>query len=72
MWNVSGRSGAGLPQAAAPGPGGLAPASGAHAVELRAALVRLRRVTGVPVAFGGLLTGPTETAWMGSPLLERS
>ncbi|MEU6658297.1 helix-turn-helix transcriptional regulator [Streptomyces sp. NPDC046821] len=32
-------------------------ADGADAVEMRAALVRLRRGTGLPVAFGGLMTG---------------
>lgn len=32
-------------------------ADGADAVEMRAALVRLRRGTGLPVAFGGLMAG---------------
>ncbi len=52
MRDVSGMSGAGRRH-----PGR---AAGAHAAEMRAALLRLRRVTGVPVAFGGLLTGPSE------------
>ncbi|MFE5022251.1 response regulator transcription factor [Streptomyces sp. NPDC056656] len=38
----------------------------ADAVEMRAALVRLRRGTGLPVAFGGLMTGGTVTGGTGS------
>ncbi|MER7204759.1 GAF domain-containing protein, partial [Streptomyces sp. NPDC000188] len=41
-------------------------ADGADAVEMRAALVRLRRGTGLPVAFGGLMTGGTVTGGTGS------
>ncbi|MFD3475597.1 response regulator transcription factor [Streptomyces sp. NPDC058695] len=41
-------------------------ADGADAVEMRAALVRLRRGTGLPVAFGGLMTGGTVTGGSGS------
>ncbi|WP_326710435.1 helix-turn-helix transcriptional regulator [Streptomyces sp. NBC_01474] len=41
-------------------------ADGADAVEMRAALVRLRRGTGLPVAFGGLMTGGIMTAGTGS------
>ncbi|MCX5086028.1 response regulator transcription factor [Streptomyces sp. NPDC001939] len=41
-------------------------ADGADAVEIRAALVRLRRGTGLPVAFGGLMTGGPVTGGTGS------
>ncbi|MFE4716440.1 MULTISPECIES: helix-turn-helix transcriptional regulator [unclassified Streptomyces] len=41
-------------------------ADGADAVEMRAALVRLRRGTGLPVAFGGLMAGGIMTAGTGS------
>ncbi|MGW6397936.1 response regulator transcription factor [Streptomyces sp. NPDC055134] len=41
-------------------------ADGADAVEMHAALVRLRRGTGLPVAFGGLMTGGTVTGSTGS------
>ncbi|WP_326773495.1 helix-turn-helix transcriptional regulator [Streptomyces sp. NBC_01445] len=41
-------------------------ADGADAMEMRAALVRLRRGTGLPVAFGGLMTGGTVTGGTGS------
>ncbi|MGW6353857.1 response regulator transcription factor [Streptomyces sp. NPDC055092] len=41
-------------------------ADGADAVEMRAALVRLRRGTGLPVAFGGLMTGGSMTGGTGS------
>ncbi|WP_329569187.1 helix-turn-helix transcriptional regulator [Streptomyces sp. NBC_01361] len=40
-------------------------ADGADAVEMRAALVRLRRGTGLPVAFGGLMTGGTGSVRIG-------
>ncbi|WP_343242463.1 GAF domain-containing protein, partial [Streptomyces sp. SID339] len=35
-------------------------ADGGETVEMRAALLRLRRGTGLPVAFGGLLDGPRQ------------
>ena len=41
-------------------------ADGTDAVEMRAALVRLRRSTGLPVAFGGLMTGGPVTGGTGS------
>jgi DNA-binding CsgD family transcriptional regulator len=41
-------------------------ADGADVVEMRAALVRLRRGTGLPVAFGGLMTGGSMTGGTGS------
>ncbi|MGW6157229.1 GAF domain-containing protein, partial [Streptomyces sp. NPDC055144] len=41
-------------------------ADGADAVEMHAALVRLRRGTGLPVAFGGLMTGGPMTGGTGS------
>ncbi|MFF1256657.1 MULTISPECIES: helix-turn-helix transcriptional regulator [unclassified Streptomyces] len=41
-------------------------ADGADAVEMRAALVRLRRGTGLPVAFGGLMAGGPMTGGAGS------
>ncbi|MFB8265430.1 response regulator transcription factor [Streptomyces sp. NPDC055955] len=41
-------------------------ADGADAVEMRAALVRLRRGTGLPVAFGGLMAGGPVTGGAGS------
>ncbi|MFE2984768.1 response regulator transcription factor [Streptomyces sp. NPDC059262] len=41
-------------------------ADGADAVEMRAALVRLRRSTGLPVAFGGLMAGGPMTGGAGS------
>ncbi|MET8206100.1 helix-turn-helix transcriptional regulator [Streptomyces sp. NPDC005373] len=41
-------------------------ADGADAVEMRAALVRLRRGTGLPVAFGGLMAGGPMTGGTGS------
>ncbi|MFB6671066.1 response regulator transcription factor [Streptomyces sp. NPDC056390] len=41
-------------------------ADGADAVEVRAALVRLRRGTGLPVAFGGLMTGGPMTGGTGA------
>ncbi|MFD3562861.1 response regulator transcription factor [Streptomyces sp. NPDC058686] len=37
-------------------------ADGADAVEMRAALARLRRGTGLPIAFGGLITGGSMTS----------
>ncbi|MET7926093.1 helix-turn-helix transcriptional regulator [Streptomyces sp. NPDC005349] len=40
-------------------------ADGADAVEMRAALVRLRRGTGLPVAFGGLMAGGTGSVRIG-------